>query len=74
MFEALKKTIGVCLMGLGLRNIISIVTSCYRMAISNRSSGSYSWNHMAIFEKIGFNMNTGIKDCKSSSLFLYKIV
>lgn len=56
MFDALKKTIGVCLMGLGLRNIIGIVASSHRMAFSNRGSSSYYWNYVAVLKKIEINV------------------
>ncbi len=52
MFDALKKTIGVCLMGLGLRDTIGIVTSNYWLAFFNRCSSSYCWNDVAILKKI----------------------
>ena len=73
MFEALKKTIGVCLMGLGLRNITSIITSYYWMAIYNRSINSYPWNYVAFFKKIEYlKGDVKYEDCSKKSTKMFK--
>ena len=45
MINALKKTIAVCLIGLG-RNIISSIASNIRLAIYNRNSYYCRWNYV----------------------------
>lgn len=47
MFCLFKKTFGVCLIGLGLRNITGIITSTYWMAFCHWYSNMFNWFNLA---------------------------
>ena len=47
IFRAFKKTLAVCLIGLGLGILLVLLLPICRLAISYRSSGCMSWNNVA---------------------------
>ena len=47
IFRAFKKTLAVCLIGLGLGILLVLLLPICRLAISYRSSGCICWNNVA---------------------------
>ena len=47
IFRAFKKTLAVCLIGLGLGILLVLLLPICRLAISYRSNGCMCWNNVA---------------------------
>lgn len=63
MFCALKKTLGLCLVGIGVRNIAGFITSVIWLAICSWRSYYYYWSNLVMLLNTKKNVEVCYENC-----------